>query len=144
MVSVEKQELIPDADARRLRAMIESLRERLPTSGEPYGSYLRALEARVARMTVVPADEMPNSIVTMNSKVIVRDIETETKQLLTLVYDVDADPFGEKVSVLTPLGTAILGSRIGDTVQCQALRWPRRVRIERIVFQPEAARKFDL
>ena len=60
------------------------------------------------------------------------------------MYDADADAVGERVSVLTPLGAAILGSRVGDVVEWQTRRGPRRMKIERIVFQPEAAGQFDL
>jgi regulator of nucleoside diphosphate kinase len=63
---------------------------------------------------------------------------------LTLVYDADADAFGERVSVLAPLGASILGARVGDVVEWQSRRGPRQLRIERILYQPEAAGDFDL
>jgi len=80
----------------------------------------------------------------MNSKIRARELDTGRSQVLTLVYERDADLFGEKVSVLTPLGAAILGSRVGDVVEWQSRRGPRQLRIERILFQPEAAGDFHL
>jgi regulator of nucleoside diphosphate kinase len=63
---------------------------------------------------------------------------------VTLVYDADADLFGEKLSVLTGLGASLLGARVGEVVEWQTRRGPRRVRVERILFQPEAAGEFEL
>jgi regulator of nucleoside diphosphate kinase len=80
----------------------------------------------------------------MNSKVRLRDLGSNTSQVVTLAYETDADPFGEKLSVLTGLGASLLGARVGDVVQWQTRRGPRRLRVERILFQPEAAGEFDL
>jgi regulator of nucleoside diphosphate kinase len=143
-VLIQDQAVVTTADRARLREMIDSLRASLPTSGEPYGSYLRALEERLAQMPTVAEDEVDDRVVTMNSKVCVQDVDTDQRQLLTLAYPSDADPFGEKVSVLTSLGAAVLGSRVGEVVEWQTRRHRRRMRIERIVFQPEAAGRFDL
>jgi regulator of nucleoside diphosphate kinase len=63
---------------------------------------------------------------------------------VTIVYPSDADRTGERVSVLTPLGASLLGARVGDVVERAARRGTRRSRIERILFQPEAAGRFDL
>ena len=141
---IQDQAVVTTADQARLREMIDSLRASLPASGEPYGSYLRALEERLAQMSTVAEDEVDDDVVTMNSKVCVQDVATDQRQSLTLVYASDADPFGEKVSVLTSLGAAVLGSRVGEVVEWQTRRHRRRMRIERIVFQPEAAGQFDL
>jgi regulator of nucleoside diphosphate kinase len=141
-VLVQDQLVVTDTDSRRLQRMIGSLRESLRTIGDPYESYLRALEDQLAQRSLVPQARVADDIVTMNSKVRVRELDTGRSQVLTLVYERDADFFGEKVSVLTPLGAAVLGSRVGDVVEWQSRRGPRRVRIERILFQPEAAGEF--
>jgi regulator of nucleoside diphosphate kinase len=132
------------ADEQRLHQMIGSLRASLRTVGDPYDSYLRALEDQLARTSVVSSTEVDDDVVTMNSKVCVRAMDTGRCHALTLVYECDCDPFGDKVSVLTPLGASILGARVGDIVEWQVRHVPRRVRIERILFQPEAAGAFDL
>ena len=136
--------VVTESDRRRLQRMIGSLRESLRTIGDPYEIYLRALEDQLTRRSLVPQGDVRDDTVTMNSKVRVRELDTGRRQVLTLVYERDADPFGERVSVLTPLGAAILGSRVGDVVEWQSRRGPRRVRIERILFQPEAAGEFHL
>jgi regulator of nucleoside diphosphate kinase len=143
-VLVQAQAVVTTADRRRLRDMIESLRAKLPTSGEPYAGYLRALEDRLVRTGTVPAAEVDGDTVTMNSKIAVRETDTGRREVITLVYEAEADPFGEKISVLTPLGVVILGARVGEVIEWQTRRGPRRLRIERILFQPEAAGDFEL
>ena len=144
MLIQNEQTVVTTADRRRLRQMIDDLCASLPASCEPYGSYMRALDARLSTIATVQRDKVDADVVTMNSKVIVRESDGEGRQELTLVYPSDADAFGEKVSVLTALGAELLGSRVGDVIEWQSRRGPRRVRIEGIVFQPEAAGKFDL
>ena len=138
----DHQTVVTAADRRRLRQMIDSLRGSLPTSGGPHRGYLRALEERLREIATVAEQEVGDDVVTMNSTV--RICDDGRCQDVTLVYEPEADPFGEKVSVLTPLGTALLGSRVGDVVEWETRRGPRRQRIDRIVFQPEAAGKFHL
>jgi regulator of nucleoside diphosphate kinase len=135
---------VTETDQWRLRAMIESLRRALRTVGDPYESYLRALEDQLDRTSAVPQDDVDADTVTMNSRVLVRDPDSGEGQVLTLVYEADADPYGENVSVLTTLGASLLGSQVGDVIEWQTRRGPRRLRIERILFQPEAAGAFDL
>lgn len=99
-----------------------------------------ALRAEIARAAIVEPEQMPADIVTMNSTVNVVDEGAKEEYQLTLVYPRDADGDPGKVSVLAPVGSAILGLRIGDSI-----RWPmpggREVglRIAAISYQPEAA-----
>jgi regulator of nucleoside diphosphate kinase len=143
-VLAQDQLVVTKADGHRLQQMIGSLRASLRTIRDPYDSYLSALEHHLARTSVVLETEVDDDIVTMNSKVCMREMDTGRCQALTLVYESDADSFGEKVSVLTPLGASILGARVGDIVEWQSRRRPRRMRIERILFQPESAGEFHL
>ena len=141
---VQEDVQLTDTDRRRLRAMIESLRRALRTVGDPYESYLRALEDKLGRTSAVPQTDVDADTVTMNSRVCVRDTDSGACEVVTIVYEADADPYGENVSVLTALGAALLGSRVGDVIEWQTRRGPRRLRIERILFQPESAGAFDL
>ena len=141
---VQEQVIVTKTDRQRLRAMIESLRRALRTVGDPYESYLRALESKLGTASAVQQADADTDMVTMNSRACVRDTDSGKCQVLTLVYEADADPYGENVSVLTTLGASLLGSRVGDVIEWQTRRGPRRLRIERILFQPEAAGAFDL
>ena len=112
--------------------------------GDPFHSYLRALANQLTQSSVVSASDVGPEVVTMNSKIRVHELDTGKRRTLTLVYPDGAGPDGERVSVLTPFGASLLGSRVGDTVEWTARRGPRRMWIEKIVFQPEAAGEFDL
>jgi regulator of nucleoside diphosphate kinase len=145
LVQEQMQErVVTQTDQLRLRAMIESLRRALRTVSDPYESYLRALEDKLDRTSAVPQNDVDADTVTMNSRVLVRDPDSGEGQVLTLVYEADVDPYGQNVSVLTTLGASLLGSRVGGVIEWQTRRGPRRLRIERILFQPEAAGAFDL
>jgi regulator of nucleoside diphosphate kinase len=143
-VVTERDVVVTKTDRGRLRDLIGSIRQSRPPLGGRLESYLRALEGQLARTTIVPPSTVAADTVTMNSKVCLRDLDSRTCATVTLAYEADADLFGEKVSVLSELGASLLGSRVGDVVQWQTRRGPRRVRIERILFQPEAAGEFDL
>ena len=124
--------------------MIGSIRESLPTVGHPLESYLRDLEGHLAGTAMVPPTSVDADTVTMNSTVRLRDLDSGASQVVTLAYEADADPFGEKLSVLTGLGASLLGSRVGDVVEWETRRGPRRLRVEQVLFQPEAAGEFGL
>src|SRR3954471_11395204 len=113
---MEKQELVTQYDSKRLRDMIGSIRRSSPMRAD-LESHLRDLEGHLARTAIVPPTSIDRDTVTMNSKLRMRDLDSGTPQVVTLVYDADADFFGEKLSVLTPLGASLFGSRVGDVVE---------------------------
>jgi len=83
-------------------------------------------------------------VVTMNSKVILRDLDISEEMNYCLVFPKDADIASGAISVLAPVGTAILGYREGDIVEWPVPSGKRRIRIEKILYQPEAAGDFHL
>ena len=103
----------------------------------------RALQEELARAEVVEPERLPGDIITMNSvaQVRVEDAEAGSHEYeLTLVYPRDADPDAHKVSILAPVGSALLGLRVGD-----AIDWPMpgghsaRLHVLAVRYQPEAA-----
>jgi len=103
-------------------------------SDEPYLQSLRG-ELNIAQ--VLPPDEIPPDVVTMNSTVRLRQFRSRDFETYTLVYPNDADIANGKLSVLAPIGTAILGYRVGDRVQWKVPSGVARFKIEELVFQPE-------
>jgi regulator of nucleoside diphosphate kinase len=91
------------------------------------------------RAHLVASDEIPPDVVTMNSQVVLRDLDTGGEIVLTLVFPRDANVDQQRVSVLAPLGTAILGYRGGDIIEWQMPGGTRRLEVERVLYQPEAA-----
>ena len=126
-------------DLRRLDALFERLRLHLKPPRT-----LTHLERELERAVVVKPDQVPPTIVTMNSEVEVVDVDSGERRTLTLVFPSMAAIESGRVSVLAPLGTALLGSCQGAQVTWQTPRGARRLRVENVVYQPEAAGRFDL
>lgn len=99
--------------------------------------YLRALRCELSIAQIVAPEDIPPDVVTMNSTVRLREGGGREIETFTLVYPKDADIANGKLSILAPIGTAILGYRVGDVVQWQVPSGLVRIGIEEIVFQPE-------
>jgi regulator of nucleoside diphosphate kinase len=127
-------------DMNRLFAMIEQLRR----SGFRETSNLEKLEEELARSNEVQPGMVPADVVTMNSRVTLQELVTGQVLTCRLVFPVDANASENKISIVAPLGTAILGYRVGDVVE-----WPmpggiRHYKILEISYQPEAAGDYHL
>ena len=97
------------------------------------------LEVELNRARVLPPGKVPPDVVTMDSTVRLRDLSSGRAVTYTLVFPRDADVTENRISVLAPVGTAILGCREGDTVEVRAPAGLRRLKIEEVVYQPERA-----
>ena len=104
--------------------------------------YLDGLEAELVRAEVVDPERVPKSVVTMNSTVKLRDLDTNEVETYTLVFPEQADIANNKLSVLAPVGTAILGQRVGDVLRWRVPGGRRSLKVERVLYQPERAGVF--
>jgi regulator of nucleoside diphosphate kinase len=102
------------------------------------------LTHEIERGAEVRPEEIPPDVVTMNSTVRLTDLESGSSHVYTIVFPSDADPDKGKISILAPLGTALLGYRVGDVVKWRRPEGDRRLKIEAIVYQPEAAGDYHL
>lgn len=127
--------LITENDRRRLGTMLQDPH----LSRIERREHLHALETELERASGVDPAELPHDVVTMNSTVDLCDLESGETETYTLVYPERADIDADRISVLAPLGTAILGCRVGDGVEVRTPAGVRRIRIEEIHFQPERA-----
>jgi regulator of nucleoside diphosphate kinase len=132
--------IVTNLDRLRLADMAQTLR----SEWGPYGGYVSELERRVQGATVVRAEDVGSDVVTMNSRVRVRDIDSGRTDTFTLVYHSNSGGLDGTVSVLTQLGSALLGAKVGDVIAWESRHGARRLKIERVLFQPEAAGHFDL
>jgi regulator of nucleoside diphosphate kinase len=114
-------------DVERLRAILGS-RNGSPRDHE----HLLDLREELEQAWIVAAEEIPADVVTLQSEVRVRDSETGISSDYTLVSPAQADVRSGHVSVLAPLGTALLGYREGDEVEWQMPGGVRRLQIERV------------
>jgi len=124
---------ITHEDRQRLGTMLQSAQ----THRWERRDYLHALEAELERAQAADPDELPRDVVTMNSTVELRDLDTGEIEIYTLVYPERADATQNRISVLAPVGTAILGCRVGDVVRVSVPSGQRQLRLEKILFQPE-------
>ena len=100
------------------------------------------LEHEIERAAVVDARQVQRNVVTMNSKALLRLDEMAVE--VALVYPEDADDSAGRLSVFSGVGTAILGCREGDRIDWRILDRTRHIRIEKLLYQPEAAGHFHL
>ena len=94
---------------------------------------LQKLETELNRGTLVDSSDVPQDVITMNSTVHLLDLDTEEEMICTLVYPDDADIDQNKISVLAPVGTAMLGRGVGDTFEWRVPAGLRRLKVKEIV-----------
>jgi len=94
-------------------------------------SYVKRLEDELKVSQTVDANDLPSDVVIMNSTVLL-DMNGEEEQV-TLVYPDEADVIKNKISVLSPIGTAILGFRIGDDYEWDINGMPTHIQIKNVV-----------
>lgn len=105
---------------------------------------LQRLEAELGRAEIVEPHDVPDDVVTMNSDVLYEDLSSGTRRTVRLVYPADADAALGRVSVLAPIGSALLGLRVGQEIEWPTPGGVRRVRVVGVAYQPERAGDFDL
>ena len=132
---------ITELDRQRLEKLIELAGERSRVANH---EYLRRLEEELERAETVAPEEVPADVITMRSKVRLRDLNAGEEMVYTLVYPSEANFDEGKISVLAPVGTAMLGYRVGDTIEWVVPSGMRRLRVEELLYQPEAAGDYNL
>ncbi len=121
-------------DFRRLKALI-----RASCGKRALGGYINALERKLRLAQIIFPWNVAADVVTMNSTVRVFDAVSRAHVPLTVVYPLGAGGESASVSVLSILGTAILGCRAGESAGPGTERGTRRFVIEKVLYQPEAA-----
>ena len=126
--------IITVPDHARLTDMIAfgnfSLRERAELDG---------LEEEVKRAKIVAPEAVPPDVITMNSRAELLDLHTGERMDFTVVFPDEADLDTGKISVLAPVGTGMLGYRVGDSFERRAPHGVRRLKVMAVTYQPEAA-----
>ncbi|GMU67163.1 MAG: hypothetical protein AMXMBFR36_34370 [Acidobacteriota bacterium] len=104
---------------------------------------VRELFVEIQRASVVPAAEIPADVITMSSRARLLDLDQGATLEYTLVYPQDADFADGRISVFAPIGSAMPGYRVGDEIEWIVPGGPRRLRVEAVLYQPEAAGDFS-
>jgi len=131
---------VTDFDLERLRELLEGTRSWSFRDRE----HLERLDEELAQAHVVPAADIPPEVVTMNARLRLRDIDSGKHMVFMLVFPSDADAEQSKISVLAPLGTAVLGFRRGDAFEWHMPGRVRRLQVEEVLYQPEVAGDYHL
>ena len=130
MSTQEPRIVVTSTDMERLRTLIDT------TAGDKAD----ALDAELLRAEVVEPTQVPPDVVTMNSRVVYRDEDTGETREVTLSYPKDASLEQGRVSVLAPVGAALLGLSVGQEMEWQLPGGKlKRLRIVSVTYQPQAA-----
>jgi regulator of nucleoside diphosphate kinase len=128
-------------DHNRLRQLLAELTRQ--SRGVQAG--VETLEEILDLARIVQAEKVPGNVVTMNSRVLFEDVSTLEKGTVTIVYPADADPSSGRISVLSPVGAALLGASEGGELELPLPHGQtRRIRISNVLYQPEAQGDFAL
>ena len=132
---------LTELDAVRLeRALMQILKA---SATEPQGA--AELETLLDTAAIVPSATIDAEVVTMNSTVVLESRPAGVRTTLTLVYPKDVDPDQSRVSVLSPVGRALIGARVGDLIRVLVPgHGVREFVVAELTYQPEANGRFDL
>ena len=131
---------VTEPDYRRLTGLIQITRDRNGVDIE----YLNTLEAELERAEIVDPKRIPANVITMRSKVRLKDLVSGESKIYSLVFPTEANFSEGKISVLAPIGTAILGYKSGDSIEWPVPSGVRKLKVDEILYQPEAAGEYSL
>lgn len=129
--------IVTDGDVEKLKRLVRALKYSLFRDQRQLELLDQVLESAEVR----PSGRVPKDVVRMNSRVRVLDFDTRRKGLYTLVFPKEANISRGFMSVLAPLGIALLGRRSGDIIEAKAPGGIKRLRVERVTHGPEVTRK---
>lgn len=132
---------ITKPDHERLTKLIEIARER---EGDANRKYLDSLEEELERAEVVQQKDIPADVITMRSTVRLKDLDTGEEMTYQLTFPTEANFDEGKISVLAPIGTAMIGYRHGDVIDWEVPSGVRRLRVEEVLYQPESKGEYHL
>ena len=132
---------ITEVDLARLRKLIEAARDNGVDLNTPY---MNKLEDELDRANIVDPKEIAMDAITMRSKVRLKDLESRKEMIYSLVFPNEADVDEGRISVLAPIGTAMIGYRAGDIIEWEVPAGLRRLKVEEVIYQPEASGDYQL
>lgn len=131
---------VTETDRERLGNLIRLVRDQ---NDRPHFAYADKLEEELEFAEVVAPEEIPPDVVTMRSKIELKDLDTGEESSYTIVFPTEANFDEGKISILAPIATALLGNKIGSTVEFDAPSRRKRVEIVNILYQPESVGNYD-
>jgi regulator of nucleoside diphosphate kinase len=138
-MSLKDKIYITEFDLKRLKGLIKYAEARWD---KRVIRYLEELDDELDRAEIVKPEEIPTDVITMNSTFRLSTVDSGEEDVYTLVFPAKADSTNGKISILAPVGTAVLGYRVGDTVEWKVPGGLKRLKVQEILYQPEAARDY--
>ena len=129
--------VVTDDDMNRLSRLVQALKHSLFRDQ----LQLESLEQTLASAEVAPRERIARDVIRMNSTIRVLDLDTRKKERYTLVFPDSADISTRQISVLAPVGIALLGRRQGDVIETKVPGGARRLRVEWVSQRPRTARR---
>jgi regulator of nucleoside diphosphate kinase len=126
---------VTPSDMGRLLALVEGYR----LQGREDKRTLERLEEELDRAVVVDPGEIRPDVVTLDSRLSLVDLDSGEQLLFTLVLPSRSNLEKGRISILAPLGMAVLGYRAGDEIDWEVPSGRRRLRVHSVMYQPEAA-----
>lgn len=131
--------VLPEFDVQRLATVLRREEVRIEHS-----QYLLELVARMESCDQVDPQSVPSDLVTMNSRIGVKALPSGREFGCTLVFPHQADSSRRMISVLAPFGAALLGARVGITMEVTTPGGHCLYKIKRLLYQPESQGHFHL
>lgn len=131
---------ITENDRKRLNELIKAIEnEKLKNN-----SYIEQLKKELERAKIVPPNKISGEVVTVNSRILLEDMVTNEEFSYQVVFPSNADLEAGKISILAPVGIALLGYKVGDIITWEVPGGVRKLKIKEMVYQPEAEGDYDL
>ena len=121
--------ILTQADFQKLSSLVSSTQSEIA----------ELLEDELGRASIVSNDKLPQDVVSMNSQVSFQNLDTGKESVVTLVYPHEANIDENKISILAPIGSALIGLGVG-----QIINWPvpngkeKRLKVVSVLYQPDA------
>lgn len=123
---------------------IEKLRSLIAIYNGNDAPYVECLEEELDRAQIVDQKDIPHDVVTMNSIVRIKYLDTGEEKTFALVFPGKAKVVEKSISILAPVGTAMIGYREGDTIEWKVPAGTKRFQIMEVIYQPERVGNYDL
>ncbi len=103
-----------------------------------------ALIQELNSATIVEPEAVPSNVVTMNSIVKIRFVDQNRQVQFQIVYPKDANIKENKISIFSPIATALIGYKVNDEIEWIVPAGLTKIKVEEIIYQPEASGNYDL
>lgn len=133
MNTVRDNIYITQSDYDRLRPLVDGGRAFSGSDAQSVGRLAQELD----RAEIVERDALPSDVITMNSRATLKDLDSGEMKEYRLIFPTQ-ERHGNDISILAPIGTAMLGYRVGDVIEWQVPRGIRRLEVVEVLYQPES------